>query len=78
MAVKAKGGGLRRNIPSAKRREGQNVCSIIQGDILRSSIDKDMHYEHTKGIGARKYLKESWYHRIECFVANFLAALMKK
>ena len=59
MAVKARGGGPRRNIPSAKRREGQNMCPIIQGDISGSSIDKDMHYEHTRGIGARKYLKES-------------------
>ena len=59
MVVKARGGGPRRNIPSAKQREGQNVCPIIQGDVLGSSIDKDMHYEHTRGIGARKYLKES-------------------
>ena len=59
MAVKARGGGPRRNIPSAKRREGQNMCPIIQDDISGISIDKDMHYEHTGGIGARKYLKES-------------------
>ena len=45
MVVKARGGGPRRNIPSAKQREGQNVCPIIQGDVLGSSIDKDMHYE---------------------------------
>ena len=27
---------------------------------------------------AQKYLRESCYHRIECSVANFLAALMRK
>ena len=37
-----------------------------------------MNYERTGGTEAQKYLRESCYHRIECSVANFLAALMKK
>ena len=45
MTVKAGRGGPRRNIPSAKRSEDQNMCPIIQGDVLGSSIDNDMHYE---------------------------------
>ena len=45
MTVKAGGGGPRRNIPSAKRSEDQNMCPMIQGDVLGSSIDNDMHYE---------------------------------
>ena len=59
MAVKVSGGGLRRNIPSVKRSKGQNVCPIIQGDVPRSSIDKDMHYERTGGMKTKKYLRES-------------------
>ena len=78
MTVKAGRGGLRRTIPSARWNEDQNVCPIIQGDILGDSIDKDMYYERTEGVGARKYLRESYYHHIECFAANSLAALMRK
>ena len=37
-----------------------------------------MIYECTRGMEAQKYLRESCYHRIECSVANFLAALMRK
>ena len=68
----------RRNIPSANRGEDQNVCPIIQGDVPGSSIDKDVHYERTRGMGAKKYLTESCYHRIECSVANSLAMLIRK
>ena len=59
MTVKAGGGGLRRNITSAKRSKYQNMCPIIQCDVPRSAIDKDMHYECTGGIEAGKYLRES-------------------
>ena len=45
----------RRNIPSAKQGEDQNVCPVIQGDVLGSSIDKDVRYERTRGMGAKKY-----------------------
>ena len=78
MTVKAGGGGPRRNIPSAKQSKYQNVCPIIEGDITGGSIDKDVHYECTGGMEVRKYLRESCYHRIECSVANSLAALMRK
>ena len=37
-----------------------------------------MHYERTKQMGIEKYIRESCYHRIECSVANSLAALMRK
>ena len=36
------------------------------------------YYECTEGMGAKKYVKESCYHFIECFVANSLVALMRK
>ena len=71
-------GKPRRSISSAKQSRDQKVCSVIQSDILGSSIDNDMHYEHTRQMGAGKYLKESCYHRIEYSVANSLAALMRK
>ena len=35
-----------------------------------------MHRECTGRVEARKYLKKSCYHRIECPAANFLAAFM--
>ena len=69
---------MRRSISSAKRSRDQNVFSIIQSNILGNSIDKNMHYECTRQMGAVKYLRESCYHRIEYFVANSLAALMRK
>ena len=49
MTVKARRGGPRRNIPSTRRNGDRNVCPIIQGDVPRGSIDKDMHYERTEG-----------------------------
>ena len=54
------------------------MCSIVQCDVLGSSIDEDMLYERTGQMGAEKYLRESCYHRIKCSAANSLAALMRK
>ena len=62
----------------AKRSKDQKVCSVIQSNILGNSIDKDMHYKRTRQIGVVKYLIESCYHRIESFIANSLAALIRK
>ena len=78
MTVKTGRGGSRRNIPSARQNEDQNVCPIIQGDVPKGSIDKDMHNECIKGVGARKYLRENCCYRNECSTTNSLAALMKK
>ena len=57
---------------------GQKVCSVIQSNILGNSIDKGTHHERTGQIGAVKYLRESCYNRIECFVTNTLTTLMRK
>ena len=54
------------------------TCLTIHGDVPRSSIDKDMHYERTGGMRVKKYLRENCYHRIECSVTNSLATLMRK
>jgi len=54
------------------------VCPIIQGDIPGNSIDKDMYYERTGGMEAKKYIGEGYYHRIKCSVANSLTSLIRK
>ena len=78
MIVEARIGCSRRNIPSAKRNEDQDVPPVIQGDVPRGFIDKNMHYERTRRMRVRKYLRKGYCHRIKCFTANFLAALMWK
>ena len=35
-----------------------------------------MYHERPRMIGPQKYLKESYYHRIKCTTATFLAAFM--
>ena len=57
---------------------GQKVCFIIQSDAPGNSIDKDMHCEHIRQMGAGKYQRESCYHRIECSATNSLVTLMTK
>ena len=47
MIVKTGRDGPRRSISSAKQRGSQKVSSIIQNDVPRSSVDKDMYYERT-------------------------------
>ena len=54
------------------------MCYAVQGDVLGSSIDEDTLCERTGQMGARKYLRESCNHRIECSAANSLATLMRK
>ena len=76
MTVKTGIGRPKRSISSAKRRRGQKVCSVVENDILRNSINKDMHCEHTGQMGAKKYLSKSCYHHIEYSAANSLAAFM--
>ena len=49
-----------------------------QGDLPRSSSDRDVPHKRTRRMGTPKYLMESCYHCIECFIANFLAAFMWK
>ena len=49
-----------------------------QSDLPRSSNNRDVRHKRTGKMGTQKYLRESCYHRIECSVANSLAALMRK
>ena len=71
-------GGPRRNASSAEQSRGQKMWSAIQSNVLGDSIDKDTHYESIRQMGTIKYLRESCYHHIECFVANSLATLIWK
>ena len=76
MTIKSGRGCPRRNTPLAKRNEDQDVSPDIQGDVLRDSIDRDMYHERIGRMGARKYLRESFSHHIECSAANFIITFM--
>jgi len=51
---------------------------LSSGDLSGNSSDNDIHYERIGQLGGGKYLRESYYHRIECSIANSLATLMRK
>ena len=70
--------GSRRNAFSVEHSRGQNVWFAIQSNVLEDFIDKDIYHESLGQREAMKYLRESYYHCIECFVANSLTALMWK
>ena len=53
-----------------------NVYPVSQGDLPGNSSDRNEHHEYTRMMGTQKYLRESYYYRIECPAANFLAAFM--
>ena len=50
----------------------------IKSNVMDHSMDEDKYQKGTRQRKAMKYLRESYYHRIECFAANSLAALMRK
>ena len=74
--MKVQEGGPRRNASSAEQSRGQKVWFTIQSIVPRDFIDKDTHHESTGQRESMKYLRESYYHYIECSVANSLAILM--
>ena len=49
-----------------------------QSDLPGSSNNKDMRHKCTRKMAIQKYQRESCYHRIECSIANSMAALMRK
>ena len=72
-------GEVARGVVSPWIDEAQIKCiSYVQSDFPGNSTDRDVYYERIGEMEAQKYLRESCYHRIECSVANFLAALMRK
>ena len=63
-------------LKQAKHRS--NIDPNDQSDLPGSSNDRDVRHKRTRKMGTQKYLRKSYYHRIECSVTNSLAALMKK
>ena len=53
-----------------------NMYSSYHDDLPGSSSDKDVHHKCIRMMGTQKYLWESYYHRIECTAATFLATFM--
>ena len=53
-----------------------NTYSNDHDDLPGSSNDKDAYHECPRMMGPQKYLRESYYHCIECTAATFLAAFM--
>ena len=47
-------------------------------DLPGNSTDRGVHYKRTGRMRARKYLRKSCCHHIECSIANFLTAFMWK
>ena len=76
MTRKAWEGSPRRNASLAKQSRGQRVRSAIKSNPSEDFTDKDKHQKSIGQRGAKKYLRESCYHRIECSAANPLATLM--
>ena len=64
------------NDSSAKQSKGQNVWSDIKSYTPDDFVNKDKYQEGIGQMEAKKYLKESCYHRIKSSIANSLAALM--
>ena len=52
------------------------MYSNNRGDLLGSSSDKNVHHKRIRMMGTQKYLRENYYHRIECTAATFLATFM--
>ena len=71
-------GDPRRNASLAEQSRGQKVWFAIKSNVPDNSIDKDKYQEGTGQREAIKYLRESYYHRIECSIVKTLAALMRK
>ena len=77
MTVKVGGGMPMRSISLANKAEVRR-CILSSRVTPGSSIDKDMHCERIRQMGARKYQRESCYHRIECSATNSLVTLMTR
>ena len=69
---------LRRNASSIEQSRGRKVWSAIKSNVPDNSIDEDKYQEGTGQREAMKYLRESYYHHIECSEANPLAVLKRK
>ena len=57
-------------------KHGSNVYPKVQGNLPGSFSGRDVYLECTRGLGAQKYLRKCYCHRIKCSATNFLVALM--
>ena len=57
-------------------KHGLDIDLNDQNDLPGSSRDRDVRHKCTRKRGTRKYLRDSYYHRIECTAATFLTAFM--
>ena len=76
MIAKVWEGNPRKNASSTKQSRSQEDWSALKGDTSKGSIDKNKHQGNIGQREAKKYLRESWYYRIECSAANPLTALI--
>ena len=63
-------------LKQAKHRS--NIDPNDQSDLPGSSNDRDVRHKRTRKMGTQKYQRESCYYCIKYYVANSLAALMRK
>ena len=66
------------NASLIEQSRGPKVWSAVQSNIPEDYISKDKNHKSTGQRETIKYLRESYYHCIECSVTNSLAALMRK
>ena len=72
----AQEGESRINTSLASQSRGQKRWSVVQSNILGSTIGTDKHYKDIGQEIVQNFLEESYCHRIKCTVANSLATLM--
>ena len=65
-------------LPQLSRAEVKRCGLPSRSNVPRDFINKDTYHESARQRKVIKYLRESYYDCIECFIANFLAALMRK
>ena len=78
IVTRVMGDSLRRTASLVNQSRGEEDWFSLEGNIPKGSIDKDKHQECIGQRKAKKYLRESCYYCIECFVANSLTALIWK
>ena len=67
-----------RILPTLSEAEDRRCGLPSKSNVLRDSVEKDIHHESTGQRKAMKYLRESCYHHIKCSITNSLASLMRK
>ena len=76
MVMRVQKSDLSRNASSVEQSQGQKMRFVIKSNIPNNSTDEDKYQEGTGQREAMKYLRESYYHHIECSAANSVTTLM--